>query len=121
MARTPEGVVKVKVKKLLDDMRVYHFSPYQAGMGEAGVHEIVCCVNGFFLSIECKKDAATAPTALQTRHALRVQSSKGVVFLANGVNMTELKELLTRIQEHTDGPSWFSFWPFDGPAPLDHW
>ena len=42
MADTPEARVKKKVKKLLDEMDVYHFSPYQAGMGSAGVLDIIC-------------------------------------------------------------------------------
>lgn len=121
MAATPESKVKKQVKKLLDEMDVYHFSPYQAGMGRSGVHDIICCVNSFFLSIECKKDAKTAPTALQTTHAEQVQDRGGIVFLANGANMTELKELLTRMQEHKHGFNWCSFWPFDSPEALDHW
>lgn len=121
MADTPEKKVKTQVKKQLDEMGIYHFSPFQAGMGSAGVHDIVCCVNGFFVTIECKKDAKTAPTALQTKHAHMVQASKGVVFLANGDNMQELAELLSRIKEHKHGVSWRSFWPFDGPAAFDKW
>jgi len=121
MADTPEARVKKKVKKLLDEMSVYHFSPYQAGMGSAGVHDIICCVNAFFVTVECKKDEKTAPTALQTKHACMVQASNGIVFLANGANMRELEELLTRIKEHKHGVVWSSFWPFSGPAAFDEW
>ena len=49
MAKTPEGTVKASVKKLLDEMGIYHFSPFQAGMGRAGIPYIIACYNGLFL------------------------------------------------------------------------
>ena len=54
MANTPEGKVKASVKKILDELHVYHFSPFQAGMGRAGIPDIICCYNGRFIGIECK-------------------------------------------------------------------
>ena len=121
MASTPEAKVKADVKKLLDELGIYHFSPVQNGMGASGVFDIVCCANGFFVGIECKKDPKTAPTDLQTQNAERAQECRGVVFLANGANMKELKALLTRIKEYTHGTVWDSFWPFERPAPFDKW
>ena len=41
MARTPEGAVKAAVKKILDEMGIYHFSPVQNGMGRAGIPDII--------------------------------------------------------------------------------
>ena len=35
MAQTPEGKVKARLKKQLDELGIYHFSPFQAGMGRA--------------------------------------------------------------------------------------
>ena len=121
MARTPEGAVKDAVRKILDALDVYYFMPPGMGFGVSGVFDIVCCVNGFFVGIECKRDAKTAPTALQTKAAQQTQACGGVAFLANGDNMTELAELLTRIKEYKYGVSWSSFWPFDSPAPFDKW
>ena len=34
---TPEGKIKAKVNKLLDDPRIYSFMPVQNGMGAAGL------------------------------------------------------------------------------------
>lgn len=121
MAMTPEGKVKARLKKQLDEMGIYHFAPFQAGMGSSGVPDVICCANGFFVGIECKKDAKTAPTALQTKHANDIQRSNGVAFLFNGDNMRELEVLLNRILEHKHGAVWRSFWPFSGPAPSDKW
>lgn len=121
MARTPEGAVKDAVRKLLTEMGIYHFMPAANGFGRAGVFDIVACVNGFFVGIECKKNAKTPPTALQTREAQRLQLANGVAFLANGVNIKELEVLLTQITEFTNGTNWLSFWPFAGSAESAEW
>jgi Holliday junction resolvase len=51
---TPEGKVKKQVKKILDDVGAYHFSPMTAGYGRSGVPDIIACVKGKFIGIECK-------------------------------------------------------------------
>jgi len=51
MATTPEGKVKAKVKKLLDEMKVYYFCPATGGYGRSGIPDFICCYNGKFLSI----------------------------------------------------------------------
>jgi hypothetical protein len=40
MGMTPEGKVKKRVKAILDEQQVYHFSPMQNGMGRAGIPDI---------------------------------------------------------------------------------
>ena len=54
MAATKEALVKKKVKEILDQMGVYHFSPMQNGMGRAGIPDIIGCLEGQFIGIECK-------------------------------------------------------------------
>jgi hypothetical protein len=39
---TPEAKVKNKVKKILDEYGVYHFSPQTGGYGRSGVPDIIC-------------------------------------------------------------------------------
>lgn len=121
MAQTPEGRVKADVRKLLDEFGIYHFMPAANGFGRAGIFDFVCCVRGVFLGIECKRDAKTAPTELQTREAKRVRHANGIVFLANGVNITELKALINQIQEKEYGTHGQSFWPFDSAPTSDKW
>ena len=91
MAMTPEGKVKAAVKKLLDDLRIYHFSPFMAGMGRAGVPDIVACYNGKFLGIECKAGKGKV-TALQGRELDGICAAGGVVFVAREDNIKTLKE-----------------------------
>lgn len=93
MADTPEKKVKTAVKKLLDSMGIYHFSPFQAGMGRAGIPDIVCCYEGRFLGIECKAGKGQT-TALQDRELNAITAAKGFAFVARENNLEELKEAL---------------------------
>jgi hypothetical protein len=93
VAITPEGKVKAAVKKLLDEFRIYHFSPYMAGMGRAGVPDIICCFNGKFLGIECKAGKGKL-TALQERELDAICAADGFVFVAREDNLKTLKERL---------------------------
>ena len=54
MAATKENLVKKRVKAILDEQQVYHFSPMQNGMGRAGIPDIIACHGGKFIGIECK-------------------------------------------------------------------
>ena len=54
MATTPEKKVKDKVVGILKEEDVYYFFPATHGYGRSGVPDIVACVNGLFLAIECK-------------------------------------------------------------------
>ena len=94
MADTPEKKVKTAVKKLLDSLGIYHFSPFMAGMGRAGVPDIIACYNGRFLGIECKAGKGKT-TALQDRELAAIHAAGGLTFVARETNLDELKETLT--------------------------
>jgi Holliday junction resolvase len=100
MALTPEAKVKKKVKEILDQMGVYHFSPMQNGMGRAGIPDIIGCLEGQFLGIECKAGKGTT-TALQERELTRIQNAGGYALVVNEENINqlwEIKEWLTNKQ-----------------------
>ena len=93
MASTPEAKVKAAVKKLLDEMGIYHFSPVQNGMGRAGIPDIIGCYNGRFLGIECKAGKGKT-TALQDLELEKIRQAKGFAYVVNENNIQDLKELL---------------------------
>jgi len=93
MASTPEKKVKETVKKTLDVMGIWHFSPYQAGMGRAGIPDIIACYAGRFVAIECKAGKGKT-TALQEREIDAIRRALGLAFIINEDNMHNLKELL---------------------------
>ena len=93
MARTPENAVKAAVKKVLDEMGIYHFSPVQNGMGRAGIPDIIGCFRGRFLGIECKAGKGKT-TALQDLELEKIRQAKGFAYVVNETNIQDLKELL---------------------------
>lgn len=77
---TPENRVKARVRDILDMNGVYFFSPFGAGAGRAGIPDIIGCVNGFFLAIECKAGKGRT-TALQDRELGRIRLAGGVALV----------------------------------------
>ena len=100
---TPEAKVKAKVKKLLEELRIYYFFPATHGYGRSGVPDIVGCFLGLFVAIECKAGKGQL-TALQEREIERIIEAGGFTFVAREDNIDELKEKLTcLIQELLPG------------------
>jgi Holliday junction resolvase len=100
MAMTPEAKVKKRVKAILDEQRVYHFSPMQNGMGRAGIPDIVACHGGRFIGIECKA-GDNKPTALQERELNRILEAGGEAFVINEENVEQLREELIWMNKHS--------------------
>lgn len=99
MASTPEGLVKTKIKRILNDAGALHFSPYMAGMGVAGVSDIIALYKGRFIAIEAKADATKKPTELQKKFLGQVKSNGGIAVVVHKDNLPELKTLLSKIDE----------------------
>jgi Holliday junction resolvase len=90
MAQTPEGKVKAHVKKTLDEMGIYHFSPPGMGLGRSGIPDLICCYNGLFLAIECKAGKGKT-TALQERELNSIKAAGGFTFVAREDNLEEME------------------------------
>ena len=99
MAQTPEGKVKDAVRKILNSMDVYHFMPPGNGFGRAGIPDIIGCMDGHFIAIECKAGKGTT-TALQDRELNAILNAGGTTYIARENNIAELKQLL---KERRDG------------------
>ena len=93
VARTPEGAVKAKVVAVLKDEDVYYFFPATHGYGRSGVPDIICCVNGLFVAIECKAGKGV-PTALQLKNIDQIHDAGGVAFVVNETNVDQLAAVL---------------------------
>ena len=90
---TPEAAVKKAVKKILETSGAYFFSPYQAGMGRAGIPDVIACKNGHFFGIECKAGKGTT-TALQDRELDNIAKNGGTALIINEYNLHTLQEAL---------------------------
>jgi Holliday junction resolvase len=97
MALTPEGKVKAKVVKILRDEGVYYFFPATHGYGRSGVPDIICCVTGKFLAIECKA-GKNKPTALQIHEIEQIRLAGGVALVANEDNWESVREIIRSLR-----------------------
>ena len=100
MAATPEKKIKDKVTSVLKAEGVYHFFPATHGYGRSGVPDIVGCVNGRFLGIECKANG-NKPTALQVRELESIRRSNGVAVVVDETNWDMLPELIRKLKAGT--------------------
>jgi hypothetical protein len=93
---TPEGAVKASVKRMLVKHGVWYFMPVSNGMGRHGIPDVICCVNGRFLAIECKAGRGK-PTALQEREMQAIAGAAGIVVLVTDdpSTLTALEETIT--------------------------
>lgn len=99
MAQTPEKKVKDKVVKTLKDNGVYYFFPATYGMGRSGVPDIICCVNGYFLAIECKA-GDNKPTALQQRELNAIAGAGGSALVVNELNVEGVASIIRILKDH---------------------
>lgn len=95
---TPERKVKSKVTEILKDEGVYYFYPATHGYGRAGVPDIICCVGGYFLAIECKA-GGNKTTALQDKEIKAIREAKGVARVINEENINEVVTAVKFLKE----------------------
>lgn len=92
-AMTPESAVKAKVVKILKEHGVYYFYPVTGGFGRSGIPDIICCVNGKFLAIECKA-GKNKPTPLQEMEMQKIKDAGGVAMVVNETNIQDVLGVL---------------------------
>jgi hypothetical protein len=93
MASTPEALVKAKVRAILKAAGIYFFSPATWGMGRAGVPDLICCVNGRFLAIECKAGKGKT-TALQEAEIANIRASGGIALVITEYDLDLLRSVI---------------------------
>jgi Holliday junction resolvase len=91
MAMTPEGAVKNRVKKELDELGAYYFMPATGGFGRSGIPDFVGCHKGVFFAIECKAGKGI-PTALQERELKNIKRAGGQAWVVNETNVELLSQ-----------------------------
>ena len=101
MALTPEKKVKDKCVKLLKAYDVYYFFPATHGYGRSGVPDIICCIAGKFVAIECKA-GDNKPTALQEKEMADIRKQGGIAVVINESNLTLLERLLKKLTGAND-------------------
>lgn len=85
--------MKDKVVKLLKANEVYYFFPNTHGFGRSGVPDIICCVRGKFLGIECKA-GDNKPTALQEKEMQSIRDAGGKTLVVNENNISDIESIV---------------------------
>jgi hypothetical protein len=98
MAKTPEGEIKDQVRKVLDEMKAYYFFPAANGYGRTGIPDVIACVGGHFVGIECKA-GSKQPTALQQRELDNIEKAEGTGLVVNADNIGNFKNILENAYE----------------------
>lgn len=94
---TPEKKVKVQVTKLLTKYGAYWFYPVASGYGSVGIPDLIACLRGRFIGIECKATPKDQPTALQFKNLAQIKDQGGIAVVINSENMKELEDVLNTI------------------------
>jgi hypothetical protein len=97
MARTPEKIIKDKVVSILKSEGVYYFFPATHGYGRSGVPDIIACVNGHFIGIECKA-GGNKPTVLQERELTAIRDNGGVAVVVDEMNWDITRDIVRRMK-----------------------
>lgn len=98
MAGTPESKVKAAVTKLLKKYGAYYFYPATHGYGRSGVPDIVCCIKGKFLAIECKAGSGKT-TALQDKEINAIRTAQGIAAVARETNLDIIELILKELTD----------------------
>jgi Holliday junction resolvase len=96
VAQTPEKKVKLKVEAILKSEGAYYFFPATHGYGRSGVPDVIACINGRFLAVECKA-GANKPTALQVRELERIRQANGIAVVVNEENWEMVRPLVREL------------------------
>jgi len=88
-----EKWVKAQVVKMLKDLDAYYFYPVASGYMSAGVPDIIACIQGRFIGIECKA-GKNGTSILQDKNLVHIKKNGGVAVVVNEDKLTELKEML---------------------------
>lgn len=96
MALTPEAKVKRDVAKILDKHDLYYFFPPANGYGRQGIPDIICCLFGHFIAIECKAGRGTT-TVLQERELTKIRQHGGSAMVINEESIKDLDAHLERL------------------------
>jgi hypothetical protein len=99
---TPESKVKDKVKRVLAAHGAYYFMPATHGYGSSGVPDIVACLKGKCIGIECKANGGKA-TALQLKNLRELSASGGLAVLVDERGIDKLNDLLTAVNKIQEG------------------
>lgn len=92
---TPEAKVKKKIVDILKEAGAYYFFPATGGYGRSGIPDVIACIGGKFLAIECKAGKGKT-TALQDRELVNIWKAGGATWVVNEEKIEEFRDYVER-------------------------
>lgn len=85
MSSTPEGKVKLALKKMLKEEfpQVWTYWPVSNGMGAHGIPDLIMCAGGMFIGAEVKATGKSV-TLLQAHQLAAIEGSGGISLVLRG-------------------------------------
>jgi len=74
--KTPESYEKKEICTYLDSIGAWYFKPTTMGFGKSGAPDIIFCYDGWFGSIEVKREGKK-PTKLQEQRMVEIAKQGG--------------------------------------------
>jgi len=97
MAKTPEKKVKDMCVEVLKTYGAYYFFPVMGGYGRSGIPDIIACLKGKFIGIECKA-GFNKTTPLQDKELAAISAAGGTTLVVREDTINFLIEELRRIK-----------------------
>jgi Holliday junction resolvase len=88
-----EKWVKQQVVKMLKERHVYYFFPVAGAYTSIGVPDIVACIRGRFVGIECKV-GNNKPTTLQYKNLEDIRNNGGIAMVVTENDLETLEQRL---------------------------
>lgn len=94
--KVSEKWVKHKVVDYLKSLGVYYFFPVASGYMKSGVPDIICCIKGRFVAIECKA-GKNKTTAIQDKNIWQIHSNGGIAMVINETNLAHMRMVIDEL------------------------
>lgn len=85
-----------KVKKYLTEKGCYWVKHFGCAFSRAGVPDLLCCVNGKFVALECKSEKGKL-SELQKYEIKKISNSGGFAYCVSPNNWEEIKKEIDKI------------------------
>jgi Holliday junction resolvase len=92
---TREAKIKKKAVTQLKALGAYYFYPVTGGFGRSGVPDIIVCLQGRFIGIECKA-GGNKTTKLQDLNLRQIADAGGIALVIDESNVDQLTEILEK-------------------------
>lgn len=90
---TPEKKFETKIKRYLDSIDAWEVKFFANSYTKAGIPDLLCCVNGYFVGIEVKAEDGR-PSALQLHNIRKIREAGGFAFVVYPSGYEKLVKIL---------------------------